>query len=146
MEPLPETEQEIDHFIAAFEGCTLPKERWTHGAHLLTAACYVHASGQMAAIERMRICIKRYNESVGGQNTETSGYHETITVAWIKLLDSLLRDVSVVRMPERAQFAKLAMDRYARDREVFRRYYDFDLVASVEARCNWIEPTLASFD
>ena len=89
MSNLPETEEEIDAFIAAFEGCTLPKERWTHGAHLLTGACYVHALGQAGAIEKMRECVKRYNVSVGGKNTETSGYHETITVAWIKLLDGV---------------------------------------------------------
>jgi hypothetical protein len=146
MDALPQTEPEIDALLDAFEGCTLPKERWTHGAHLLTGACYVHAMGQAAAIGHMRICVKRYNESVGGKNTETSGYHETITIAWIKLLDGLLREISFLRMPERAEFAKLALDRFASDREIFRRYYDFDLVASVEARRDWIPPTLASFD
>ena len=30
------------------------------------------------------MCVGRYNEAVGGKNTETSGYHETITVFWIK--------------------------------------------------------------
>ena len=140
---LPETELEIDAFLAAFEGCTLPKERWTHGAHLLTGACYVHAYGQAAAIERMRRCIRRYNESVGGKNTETSGYHETITIAWIKLLDGLRREAGEV---DRAEFARLAVEHFEGDKEVFRRYYDFDLVGSVEARRSWVEPTLARFD
>ncbi len=124
----------------------MPKARWTHGAHLLTGACYVHALGQAAAIDRMRICVKRYNESVGGKNTETSGYHETITIAWVKLLDSLLREVSRDGTPERAEFARLAVERFVGDREIFRRYYDFDVAASVEARRSWIQPTLGSFD
>src|SRR5580704_14982749 len=93
MTGLPCSESEIDAFLEAFEGGTLPKERWTHGAHLLTGACYVHALGQAGAIERMRVCVKRHNESAGGKNTETSGYHETITIAWIKLLDGLLTEV-----------------------------------------------------
>jgi len=146
MDALPKTEPEIDAFLAAFEGCTLPKARWTHGAHLLTGACYVHSLGQAAAIGRMRINIKRYNESVGGQNTETSGYHETITIAWIKLLDGLLREVSAARIPARGEFAQLALERFAGDKEIFRQYYDFDLVSSVEARRTWVAPTLASFD
>ena len=75
MMALPVTELEIDVFLAAFEGCTLPKERWTHAAHLLTGACYVHALGEAGAIDRMRLCVRRYNEAVGGKNTETSGYH-----------------------------------------------------------------------
>jgi hypothetical protein len=142
MEALPCTEVEMDEWIASFEGCTLPKQRWTHGAHLLTGACYVHALGQAAAIDRMRMCVKRYNESVGGRNTDTSGYHETITIAWIKLLDALLRESAPI---ERAVFARLAVERFANDRDILRRYYEFDLVTSVEARRNWIEPTLAAF-
>jgi hypothetical protein len=143
MTTLPKTEEEIDAFVAAFEDCSLPKERWTHGAHLLTGACYVHGLGQAAAIEKMRACVKRYNEAVGGKNTETSGYHETITIAWIKLLDGLRREAGEVG---RAEFARLAVERFAGDKEVFRRYYDFDLVGSVEARRSWVEPTLARFD
>lgn len=143
MTPLPTTESEIDAFIAAFEGCTLPKERWTHGAHLLTGACYVHALGQAAAIDKMRVCVRRYNESVGGKNTETSGYHETITVAWIKLLDGLR---SKAPQLDRAAFAALALERFEKDKGIFKRYYDFDLVGSTEARLAWVEPTLQRFD
>ena len=146
MDPFPKTESEIDAFMAAFEGCTLPKERWTHGAHLLTGACYVHTLGQAAAIERMRVCVKRYNESVGGKNTETSGYHETITIAWIKLLDRLLRQVGEGETLQRSEFARLAVERFVNDKEIFRRFYEFDLVASVEARRIWVQPTLASFE
>src|ERR1700758_5574302 len=124
---LPATEPEIDEFLAAFEAGTLPKSRWTHGAHLLTGACYVHALGESAAINRMRTCVRRYNEAVGGQNTETSGYHETITVAWIKLLAALLRRSQPI---ERAAFANLAVEHFSLQRDIFKRHYDFDLVSS----------------
>jgi hypothetical protein len=143
MTDLPCTELEIDEFLAAFEGCTLPKERWTHGAHLLTGACYVHGLGREAALEKMRICVRRYNVSVGGQNTETSGYHETITVMWIRLLDGLLREAGEM---DRAAFAALAVERFVGQRDIFRRYYDFDVVKSVEARRSWVAPTLVSLD
>ncbi len=140
---LPTTEQEIDEFIAAFEAGTLPKARWTHGAHLLTGACYVHALGEAQATNKMRLCVRRYNEAVGGKNTDSSGYHETITVAWIKLLAGLLRET---RPLDRATFAALALQRFEGDKNIFRKYYNFDLVGSVEARKTWIPPTLASFD
>jgi hypothetical protein len=140
---LPVTELEIDAFLTAFEGGTLSKARWTHGAHLLTGACYVHAFGEAEAIGRMRVCVRRYNEAVGGKNTETSGYHETITVAWIKLLAGLLRESGSM---ERAAFAARAVERFERQRDIFRRYYDFDLVGSVEARRVWVAPTLEPFD
>jgi hypothetical protein len=143
MPMLPVTEQEIDEFLAAFEAGELPKARWTHGAHLLTGACYVHALGEAAAIDKMRLCVTRHNESVGTANTDTSGYHETITIAFIKLLAGLLRETSPI---DRAAFAARAVERFAADRGILRRYYDFDLPASVEARRSWIPPTLASFD
>jgi hypothetical protein len=138
MTPLPATEIEIDKFLAAFESGTLPKERWTHAAHLLAGACYVHRLGQSAAINHMRTCVRRYNEFVGGKNTATSGYHETITVFWIKILDALLLHVRPIA---RAEFAPLAVERFASQRDLFRRFYDFDVVASTEARAEWIPPT-----
>jgi hypothetical protein len=143
MHPLPTTEPEIDAFLAAFEDCTLPKSRWTHSAHLFTGACYVHAHGPDTATDIMRERIKRYNVAVGTQNTDTSGYHETITIAWIKLLDRLHRDSAPI---PRADFAALAIGRFSNDRNPFRAYYDFDLVASTEARMNWVPPNLRDFD
>ncbi|RZU41969.1 hypothetical protein [Edaphobacter modestus] len=139
MPRLPVTEAEIDAFLAAFEGCTLPKTEWTHSAHLLTGACYVHGMGHEAALAKMRHCVRRYNESVGGQNTATSGYHESITVMWIRLLDRLHRESAPM---DRAQFAALAVERFAAHRDIFREYYDFDLTGSTEARLRWVEPTL----
>ena len=138
MTPLPATEVEIDDFLAAFESGTLPKERWTHAAHLLAGACYVHCLGQASAINHMRTCVRRYNEAVGGKNTATSGYHETITVFWIKVLEALLRQAQPIA---RARFAALAVERFASQRDLFRRFYDFDVVASTEARAEWIPPT-----
>jgi len=143
MTPLPTTEPEIDAFLAAFEHCTLPKSRWTHSAHLFTGACYVHAHGCKHATDLMRERIRRYNIAVGGQNTPTSGYHETITVAWIKLLDRLHRDSAPIT---RAEFAALAIERFSNDRNPFRQYYDYDLAASTEARLSWVPPNLRDFD
>jgi hypothetical protein len=139
MTTLPVTEEEIDVFLRGFEECTLPKERWTHGAHLLTGACYVRELGRDEALTKMRMCVRRYNESVGGKNTETSGYHETITAMWIRLLDGLWQES---RPMERAMFAAIAVERFEPMRAVFREYYDFDVVGSREARLGWVEPTL----
>ena len=55
MPTLPVTEPEIDVFLAAFEGGRLPKTEWTHAAHLLTGACYVHTLGQNAALKKIAI-------------------------------------------------------------------------------------------
>ena len=143
MRPLPETETEIHTFLNAFEAGTLPKEEFTHAAHILTGACYVHQLGKTAAIDHMRICIRPFNESVGGKNTDTSGYHETITIFWIKIL-ATLRDCNAAL--SRPAFAVLAVKSFKDRRDLFRDFYDFDLVASTEARREWHPPTQKPID
>jgi hypothetical protein len=143
MPRLPITESEIDAFLSAFETCTLPKSEWTHAAHLLTGACYVHQMGREAALQKMRDRVRSYNESVGGKNTPTSGYHETITVMWIRLLDTLRREHPTM---DRASFAALAVQRFAGRRDIFREHYDYDLPSSTEARLAWVEPNLKPLD
>jgi hypothetical protein len=62
---------------------------------------------------------------------------------WIRLLDGLRRESGPMA---RAAFAALAVERFAGRRDIFREYYDFDLVGSTEARLAWVEPTLREFD
>ena len=137
MSQLPETEEEIDAFVAAFEDGSLPKERWTHAAHVFTGACYVHALGEGAATDRMRTCVRRYNEAVGGKNTETSGYHETVTVFWIKLLAAeRARKGSMGR----SEFAWHCVELLSPIRNLLGEYYSYDVVGSTEARREWRAP------
>jgi hypothetical protein len=135
----PASEEEIDVFLAAFEDGTLPKERWTHAAHVLTGACYVHRLGAEAATGWMRERVAAYNVAVGGKNTATSGYHETITVFWIRLLGVLAAENPGWG---RAEFGRLAVARYGEARGILEEFYDFDVVGSERARREWVEPTL----
>jgi hypothetical protein len=136
---LPRTEEEITAFVAAFEAGTLPKDRWTHGAHVLTGAWYVHELGEAAATDRMRLCVSRYNEAVGGKNTATSGYHETVTVFWIKVLAA---DRAQWAGMERAEFAWHCVETLAPVRNLLAQFYSYDVVGSTEARREWREPDL----
>ena len=86
----------------------------------------------------MRIAIRRYNEAMGGQNTASSGYHETVTVFWIKVLAAFRAKEETL---SRAEFAKLSVRYFAQRRDLFAEFYDFDIVASTEARLAWISPT-----
>jgi hypothetical protein len=136
---LPTSEPDIDAFIAAFEAGSLPRERWSHAAHILAGACYVHSLGEAAAIDRMRDRVSAYNLAVGGQNTPTSGYHETVTVFWIKLLATQTRDNE-----SRSTFAHRVVYELAQVRNIYADFYDFDILTSTEARRTWIEPNLRS--
>ena len=47
---------------------------------------------------------------------------------------------------ERAAFAALAVKHFVTQRDIFSRYYEFDLVASTDARRRWVPPTLQPLD
>lgn len=136
---LPETEPEINFFLAAFEAGTLPKEHWSHASHIFAAACYVHSMSEAATIAHMRDRIQAYNLAAGGRNTPTSSYHETITVFWIKFIGRALKDWEPI---SRADFAARSVAAFSPHRAIFVDHYDFDILASPEARATWIEPNL----
>src|SRR5271168_4129296 len=56
---------------------TLPKTNWTHAAHFAAALWLIETSRGST----VPAVIRAYNESVGVANTDTNGYHETITQA-----------------------------------------------------------------
>jgi hypothetical protein len=66
--------------VSGFEARTLPKAAWTHDAHVTVAAVFAHRYGLAEATARLRRMIPLYNLSVGGENTDTAGYHDTMTV------------------------------------------------------------------
>ena len=76
---------EAKELIQQFESCELPKEKWTHEAHFVMALWYCWHQPLPLAIQSIKEGIKRYNLSIGGANTDHSGYHETITVFYTRL-------------------------------------------------------------
>ena len=58
---------------------TLPRAEWTHEAHLAATTYLVLRRGDIDLDAELPAIIRCYNESVGGVNSETEGYHETIT-------------------------------------------------------------------
>ncbi len=131
----PETFQA---FVAAWESGTLPKHEWSHAAHVAVGACYALRHGA-AALDRTREGIRRYNAAVGTANTDSSGYHETLTRFWAEVLA-----VEVAGQADEWQAAKRAVARYGEDRDLHGLYYGFDVVRSVEARRGWVAPDLAA--
>src|SRR3546814_10901893 len=75
------TDDEIERIATGFCAGTLPKEEWTHRAHFSTALWLMLRRPDIVPERDMAGMIAAYNESVGGVNSDTSGYHETITLA-----------------------------------------------------------------
>ena len=84
----------IDDLGARFEACAIPAKEWTHAAHLVVGLWHVHRYGAADALLRLRSGIRRLNESHGGVNSATNGYHETITAVYVQLLSQYLESGS----------------------------------------------------
>ena len=77
-------DEEIYLLVKAFEERTLPKSEWTHAAHLTVGLYYCYHNPLGVAKNLMSDGIYWLNDTHGTANTETSGYHETITIFWLE--------------------------------------------------------------
>ena len=77
------TDDDIARIATGVIDRTLPKSEWTHAAHF-AAAVWVLTRPDMDAARDMPGLIRAYNTATGVANTDTEGYHETITLASIR--------------------------------------------------------------
>lgn len=133
-------EAALDAFLAGFFGGTFPSTWWTHGAHVGMAAAVLWSTPVPRALEMLREAIKHYNTSQGGHNTDTSGYHETLTRLWIGAIAA-----SMTTLPAdctRLDAVRQMYRAYARRSAFFRDWYPVDLFKSFPARRGWMAPEL----
>jgi len=125
-------------FVFAWHSCRLPAAEFTHAAHVAVAAHTLFHSPENA-LDHLRTGIRRFNESVGGVNSDTAGYHETLTRLWTVLVSRALAEDS--HAPATAfDAACIAVHALGHRRDLFRDYYSYDVVASREARRVWVAP------
>src|SRR3990170_1341949 len=58
---------------------TLPRPDWTHEAHLAATTYLLTRRPDIDVDRQLPGFIRSYNETVGGVNSDSEGYHETIT-------------------------------------------------------------------
>ena len=131
--------------VAIGEGllsATLPREAWTHEAHLAACTWLVRDRSDIDIHRELPSIIAAYNVSVGGVNDDTQGYHETITQVYIAGVKAHLME-AVNDMPlYEAVNALLLSERGKRDWPL--RFYTRELLFSAQARRAFVEPDRAS--
>jgi hypothetical protein len=130
----------LDALAARFAAAAIPATEWTHETHVTVGAWHVARFGADAAMDRLRAGIRRLNAANGTIDSDTRGYHETITRAYVRLLAAFLR----ARPPDEALAASVAvlLASPIAARDVLTRHYSKALLFSVEARRGWVEPDL----
>ncbi|MGA9381954.1 MAG: hypothetical protein WBV73_24600 [Phormidium sp.] len=132
---------EIENLIHTFEDCTLSRSEWTHPAHLTVALWYLTHYSETEGTNCIRNHIQRYNLVKGIKTTKDSGYHETITLFWIRIISEYLASKP---NEEILDLANGIIENYENKNLAF-EYYSHDLLMSWSARTNWVEPDLKQF-
>lgn len=86
-----QNEQEIEAVVVGFEGCTTGKDEFTHLSHLTVAVYYLRNSTPDQAFKKMRIGLFRFLDHHGVGRAK---YNEQLTVAWIKLIQSVIQEMN----------------------------------------------------
>jgi len=135
-------DDEVQELAEGMMARTLPKERWTHAAHWATTLWLLTERPEILPEREMPGMIRGYNESVGGQNTDTAGYHETITQASIRAARRFLRE----RDANEPLFERCnaLMETELGDPEWLLEFWNKETLFSVEARKGWVEPNKSS--
>ncbi len=91
------------------------------------------------ALARIGSGIRALNHANHVPETETSGYHETVTVAWARLIGSAIQ----VHGPRSSFSAFIAANPHLRHKSLLRLYYTRDRILSPKAKATFVDPDLA---
>lgn len=119
--------------------CALPRAEWTHGAHLAACLWLLTERPDIDVDARIADIIRAFNESVGGVNDDTQGYHDTITRAYVAGVRLFLSQTAEAGLAARVN-ALLLSPMGRRDWPL--RFYSSERLFSVAARRAFVEPDL----
>ena len=131
------TDEAAERIYLRLVNRTLPRAEWTHPAHLVFATVLLDRVGLAAAEETAPGRIRAYNESVGGVNDDSQGYHHTITLFFLRHIAAFFGAAPLDGVGARATrllASPLALPDYPL------RFYSKERLFSVDARRNWAEP------
>lgn len=126
--------------LDGFERHTLPREAWTHRAHVRVAMLHVRRLGFDAALERMRARIQAFNHAKGITDSLTTGYHETLTVAWLRVVAAAVAAAAAEPPADSIEFCDRNPDLL--DKTLLRRYYTRERMLTEDAKRAFVEPDL----
>ncbi len=143
-----------ERVVKRFLSCTLPKQEWTHEAHLRVGLWHLLHYSPSESMARLRQSIKRYNIACGIENTDSQGYHETITRFYVLLIAhfiktniQLVNKIATAPLSNETTNVDLLADElincYGNKSLIF-KYYSRDRLMSKAARLEWVEPDLIS--
>jgi hypothetical protein len=136
------SDKAVAHVGEGLVACVLPREEWTHEAHLAATTYLVIRRPEIDLDAELPGLIRRFNESVGGVNSDSEGYHDTITRAYLRGIRLFLEGADRSR-PIHELVNELLMSPMGR-RDWPLRFWSKERLMSVEARRAYVEPDMRS--
>jgi hypothetical protein len=136
------SDAEIEHLGEGLLACTLRREEWTHEAHLAATTWLLTRRPDVAIDIELPGIIRRFNESVGGVNDDTQGYHETITRVFLHGVRLFFAEADLGE-PLHELVNELLLSPMGR-RDWPLRFYSAERLFSVEARRHFVPPDIAA--
>jgi hypothetical protein len=127
-----------DLFIQQFENLTFPFSEWHHRAHVKLAYLYATRFGVEIAGRKLREGIRAYNAANGVVDAPTSGYHDTMTQAWLRIIHA------TVQVYGQRENADDFVDFHPQlgQKKILRLFYSPELFMSARAKQEFVEPDL----
>jgi hypothetical protein len=136
------SDAEIEHLGEGLLARTLRREEWTHEAHLGATTYLLTRRPDIDLDKELPGIIRSFNESVGGVNDDTQGYHDTITRVFLSGVRLFLAEAGL-NEPLHELVNELLLSPMGR-REWPLRFYSADRLFSVEARRHFVPPDIAA--
>ena len=122
-----------EQIAAGLLDASLPPSEWTHRGHITAAHVLVSAHGPETTLALCRERIPRLNDAHGVENSDTGGYHDTLTVFYVAAVtDAVARGLTIDET-----VAEL-------DRDAALRWWSEPVLMSVEARHGFVAPDIAA--
>jgi hypothetical protein len=128
--------------VQALCDASLPKARWTHAGHVAATAGLILLRPEMEVERELPGLIRRLNESHGVPNSDTRGYHATITRFFVAAIRAALAEGDAMR-PAHARVNALLAGPLGAGERVMALYWSDARLFSRKARRAWVPPDLA---
>lgn len=136
------SDAEIESIGEGLIARTLPRPAWTHEAHLAATSYLLLRRPEIDLDKQLPGIIRDYNASVGGVNSDTEGYHDTITRVFLRGVRLFLTEADKSDPLHELVNDLLRSPMGGRDWPL--RFYSPERLFSVEARRDWIAPDIAA--
>ena len=124
--------------LEAFETCTIAKPDWTHQAHVRVAWLHLRRDPFALALVKLGAGIRRLNAVHGVNDGLETGYHETLTCAFLCAIWATMQS-----FPSASSEEFWSANPHLWARTLPRLYYSRGRILTLDAKARFVPPDIA---